>query len=267
MPKEIGRRKFVNYYFTKYLSEAISNIRTEQLPYLDATDRLNITNRHKFLHRATLEEKLFLLGKLGYPFVLLIGDKSKQHSVPKLFKLFRMFLTRKIFDKKQVVREMKDMNAFAICDVDIVRSLSLAASIYNTPLYNMVNLALAANQRLAGREVERLTREMSAAQEFDTMIVRALCLGFRKYDQNEFETLYRIPPKHFIILAYLAAKRHATDKALSDHIGASYSGSDMHALMSKGFVVRKAVQPAIYTLTGAGELALIEARKYFIRHI
>jgi len=271
------RRKkgFNNIYLDKYLEQAIASITPDQLQLLDSNDRFNIGHPSVFLKEGSLEEKLLLLAKLGRPHALIIADSSKQHSLKQLYAMVRIFFNKVLFKKPKALRGMKDAGVIALCDVDIVRAAVLAANVYNSPLYNLVNpyQTITAKINTYHELSKTALKEISAGHEIDKIITNAMMVGGRPQLQAEFISIYKITPQQYLLLSYLSKNRQAKHRDLT----ALIYNSDQHRSLAKlevmGFIKSHEVLQAKksvtkeYWITGTGELVLIEARRYFIKHI
>lgn len=266
----VKRQRFVNVYFNRYLEQAISNIGTDFLPSLDATDRANIIAKRTFIKEASLEQKLLLLAKLGHPYVLLIGDKSKVGGMKTIIRLIRIFINKKFFDKKQAVKEMKDAGAYAATDVDIVKAMMLAANIYNTPMYNLVNSYKDITDKIFVHQTEamKLAGEINAAYEIDAIINKGIMAGCNRRTSAEFQALYKMSGIEFVVLSYLSRKRQARLEDVRKFIGHS-AGNILGRMRRQGIVTMRNQTDQVneYWISGHGEVVLIEARKFFIKHM
>ena len=259
---------FHNHYLNSFLEVALTRINPEYLHLLTQEDRTNIAKKKAFIGNATLEQKLMLLAKIGYPFVITVLDRKKKFLVSYVDKIIKFFFKALSFHKRQATFILKDHSFFFLGDVDVVRAMMLAANMHNSTT-NQYRISAERIHELRNRSV-LFTRNLASAQELDELITKAVTLGANAQKQEQFLALHKICFKKYLILAFVSKHREATRDSLTKKIGLHIKNELAEMVQDKMLESKREISTTDYSddtnywLTGYGELLLMKARNYFL---
>lgn len=263
-----ARIPFTNHRFNRFIELALTRIAPDYLHLLTEEDRRNIARKGAFIRNSDLEQKLLLLAKVGYPFVITIADRKKKYLLSYIERIVKYFFKTLTFHRKPASFILKDHSFFFLSDLDTVRSLSLCANVHHSPV-NAYRTISASLQEYKATE-NKLSRDLQSAQVLDALAIKAVRLGASNSHQEQFESLYRINYKKFMILAYVSRMREATMTAIKKEIGLLHIKSDLVDMVREGLLQSKreagnsSDEHFLYWITGFGELTLMKARNYFL---
>jgi uncharacterized protein YdcH (DUF465 family) len=247
---------------------ALTRINPEYLHLLTEDDRMHIAKKKTFIGNATLEQKLLLLAKIGYPFVITVLDRKKKFMVSYVERIIKFFFKALSFHKKQATFILKDHSFFFLADIDVVRSMMLSANMHNSST-NQYRISAEKIHELKNRSV-LFTRNLAAAQDLDEMITKAVTLGANAQKQDQFLALHKICFKKYLILAHISKHREANRDNLTKRIGLHIKNELAEMVQDKMIESKREISTTNYSddmnywLTGYGELLLMKARNYFL---
>lgn len=109
-----NKNQFINLWFDRFLHIVMSErVAPDYMGLLSDADRRALVNKDEFILDASLEEKLMLLSKLGYPFALVVGAPQKILDKNKLVKLVRIFFRTLTWKRREATKVMQQRFFFA----------------------------------------------------------------------------------------------------------------------------------------------------------
>lgn len=263
--------RFLNPYFNRFFAEQTDNIPSDYLKFFTSRERsILIKNKASFIKNASLEQKLLVLAKVGVKFAIVMVDEKKQFSLRSLWKMFRIFYGRTGFNKKKAVTDLKQAGVFAMCDVDIVRSFTIGATLYNTPVYNMLTSYTGMTNKIFDyhKANNTMQREITAMHSIDKMLSHVMVTVASARQKTFFFDQFGIEWQQYLILAFLSKARLSN---LQDIVkGCPIVGIErfMRDLVDNNYIDRKTDGDLYqYMITGKGELTLNAARLHLTENI
>jgi hypothetical protein len=260
---------FVSYHLDRFMHHAINRISPDYLHLLTEEDRKHIAHKEKFIATSSLEDKLLLLAKIGYPHVITVGSRRSRFSIKEVERLIKLFFKTITFQRKPASFILKDHHFFCIGDIDIVRSLMLSSNLHNSAV-NQYNVESDKMYHYKKGEAN-LAKNTSAAQDLDNLIAKSIRLGANLTQQEQFLALYKICYKKYMILAHISRTRESTLAYIRRDVG-FHIRSELKELVQDGMIQSKLAALSntdtdnnkSYWITGYGELVLMKARNYFL---
>ena len=242
---------------------------------LTQEDLTALADPDEFLAEAGLEEKLMLLSRLGYPFVLVIGTPQKKMAKPVIERVVSLFFRMLSWKRIGAVKVLRERHLFMLSDLDIVKSLRLAANIYQSPSSAAVaGYSVVANKmyNYSRKDQRDMLRDQSAGHEIDSVIIEAIRLTAMDQVHKVFMNIYGLAAYQYMILAALSKGRELGLGDIVKLTGAHAVKRHLQVLMQKSMVANKLVvvnnrNQVHYIITGYGEQVLIKARTYFIKNL
>jgi DNA-binding MarR family transcriptional regulator len=243
---------------------------------LSEWDKQQMLDVDNFIADASLEEKLMLLSRLGYPFALVVGTPQKIPTKPMIQRLMTLFFTALSWKRHDAIRVMRERYFFALADMDVVKGLKLMSNVYNSPAgatlagYGEVVQKMFTYKHDAQKQH---VRDNAAGHDIDSVVLSAMNLAILDSSQASFLNIYGVTGRQYMILAILSRKRECTVGDLNKLTGGvRWITQHIMILLKSRMVEKKIIQEGpkhdtYYWITGLGEQTLIKARNYFLQHI
>lgn len=269
--------KFFNYFFDKYIADALAKSQSHELKYLDNREKgmLFVKNYEKY----GLEEKLWLLGKLGHRFAILVAPRETilAEQEKKGLSWTNIKKALKIFRKKaesHEVKELADLGAFAIAEQSFMQSLTLISTIYNSKSYELVRdyekIAEYIDRIQYNKLLTTTSTMMQSISLLDDIIITAMNIGAeKKQERFIFADKFNLTYESFRMLSFLS-RSGVLVKREDLLAGASITEITFNRILADmtdlNYVEKHPTTTGVgYTITGLGEVALNNARNYILQ--
>ena len=247
-----------NYYFDRFLNNALDNFQ----------------DKNEFLSKASLEEKLCVLSKLGYMHAIVVGSpKARPFTFRQLSKFIDMFFKYMTWRRKPNLKVLKEKGFFILSDYDFIRGLRLGANYLNTPTAAGFADKVSSVYRYNFEIQKSMGRDVAAGHDIDGIIMRVIHLETVKGVAEQFKANYGMTDRQYLLLSILSKYREVTLVELRQMMHNQVLAAHTRPLLLKRWIDKKMVtikdKPSQdhYWITGMGEQALMKARNYFIKHI
>lgn len=261
-----------NFWFHRFFIEAVKNIRQPYLGYLTSEDRLHLRKLDNFIVKGSLDEKLDILGRIGYRFALCIVDskKSDKAGLTLYARLFHIFRKKTGFDRKAAVSELSEMGMFVMVEADFVKSMKMTADIYNSASFNEVSSFIDAHDNLFSynKRMIEFRKHHKAISDIDRLISNIMRINSSLSELQAFKNSFQIDFAMYRVLAELSANRTTRYQTLKEKFSTPYFPRMLKEMREKQLVEEIPVGfESAYSITGVGEDMLSQAREYLINII
>lgn len=265
--KSKPKQRFLSYHFHKFVEDEINKLSPDQYSLLDDEDRRLI----KQLPKASLEQKLWILGKMGHRFAVVVyrrrsilNDAKFMQRVVRLINLFKKKVST------QHGGDLRELGLFVMDDGVMMKALSNISSVLNNKTYYIV------------KDYEKLARHFDSATDthydmelqlqakavLDNFLLQAF-LALRVIEKTATDTPYNLPANQFIVMLCLhTLKNSSSEITIATMLGLTTSGVRWHAdqLGQKGYAERFKFEDHWHLrLTGLGEVVLSRMRNFIIQ--
>ena len=233
-----NKKRFISYHLSTFIKEKVQGLTPAQYDMLDETDRDLI----KKIGYASLEEKLWILGKIGYRFAITVMDRKKiiesRDFSGRIYKMISL-LKRKL--SLSVGSTLSDYGFFVLADNHIMKALTAISSILNNKTYYVIRKYEDIVENIDRVEdVEADSESSRQAKKTIDLFTLNILMGSDTISKLQKQTTHTITIIQFSILLYLSIYDDSL-KCLEDIVsffnGNSHSvKSNLKKLKSMGYV-------------------------------
>lgn len=265
--------KGIPYYddeMTQYILDAYAAAPDSVRSAFDGQDKHLL----KRVSNATLEQKLYLLGKLGKRFAIFVADRGKISSSPFTFKRFTAWVKRRVITL--IGPELRNWGAFIRADKEIIQHLSrLSIDINPKTMYLLRNYEEIATgiDEIAHINVKAAI-DLQARQIVDEFILKILT--YKSQLPSFPKTRDKMTQQFMLVLFFLSAHKERLIAPIE--IAMQYGWnvksvlSCLNALLELGMVQEEIMygedtttEPIhVFQLTGYGAIIINQTRDKFI---
>lgn len=261
------KKRFISYHLSQFIAEKVKTIKPEQYDMLDNEDRDLI----KKIGYASLEEKLWILGKLGSRFAIVVFDRKKSLE-EKTFttRLYKMLLLLRRKLSLTIGNTLSAFGIFVLGDEVIMKALSAVSAVLNHKTYYIIRdyQKLAENMDRAEDVVVEAEVSKQAKKTIDKFVIGIL-MGTDTISKIARKNAFNINVTQLSVMMYLSINddRLVTEEEIAQYFSGNQVSimKNIKVLMSLGYLERYNLDDKThYVITGLGEVTMSRMRNYLI---
>jgi hypothetical protein len=270
------KHQFINPWFDRFVANAMmAPVTHKAMGLLHAEDQQALMSRDDFIAFRSLEDKLLLLSKLGYPFALVVGAPNTAPNQTMLGRIVSVFFKALAFKRQDALRVMREKFFFVMSDTEFLKGLKLASNVLHSPASaNLPGYSYVSEMVYQYKYTDQQEHMKSqyGAEVIDGIILQAMQLTILSRI-NGFKAVYGIDDRQYLVMAYVSKQKEVSLHDLTVYTGKMRNLSlvlsslvTLGYLETKRVVARGSKAEAVphYWITGMGEHVLNKARNFFI---